>query len=140
MFHPFNAVFAASDLFLVAMSSSGVQSSDILVGYACGTLTAANKLTEKSMQEHEPTGHTLCLHSVCVAPEHQRSGIATKLVKAYLQYVKQTCPQIESVQLICKGNLIPLYEATGFKLLGVSSVTHGQDQWFDMQHTVTDEA
>ena len=132
--------FAASELFLVAVSSSNAQTSDTLVGYSCGTLTAADKLTEKSMQEHEPTGQTLCLHSVCVAPEYQRQGIATKMVKAYLTYIKQTCPQVESVQLICKQDLIQLYESTGFRLLGASHVTHGKDQWFDMQHTILDDS
>ena len=125
-------LLAASDLFLVALASDSAQASDTLVGYTCGTLTASEKLTEHSMAQHEPTGQTLCLHSVCVAPERQRQGIATRMVKAYLVYVQQTCPQIDSVQLICKEELVPLYKAAGFILLGASAVVHGKSQWFDM--------
>lgn len=130
---------AASDLFLVALASDSAKGSDTLVGYTCGTLTAADKLTEDSMAEHEPTGQTLCLHSVCVDPKHQHKGIATKMVKAYLVYVQQTCPQIRSVQLICKQELINLYKAAGFTLLGPSGVVHGKSKWFDMIYSISGE-
>lgn len=123
----------------MAVASDTEQGPDILVGYTCGTLTAADKLTEHSMKEHEPTGQTLCLHSVCVQPEQQRKGIATSMVKAYLVYVQQTCPQIQSVQLICKEDLIPLYKAAGFRLLGVSEVVHGKSLWHDMIYDVSGE-
>ena len=58
---------------------------DVLVGYICATLTEADSLTHESMSSHHPDGQTLCIHSVCVAAEYQRQGIATKMLKAYLQ-------------------------------------------------------
>jgi len=128
---------AASDLFMVAVASgslnSAEQQADTLVGYTCGTLTTADALTHESMSRHDPEGQTLCIHSVSVAAENQRKGIARRMLKAYLQYVQQTSPQIQSVQLICKEVLIPLYVSAGFTLVGPSPVVHGQDQWFDMR-------
>jgi len=128
---------AASDLVMVAVASGSINSAehqaDTLVGYTCGTLTTADTLTHESMSRHDPEGQTLCIHSVSVAAEHQRKGIARRMLKAYLQYVQQTTPQIQSVQLICKEVLIPLYVSAGFTLVGPSPVAHGQDQWFDMR-------
>lgn len=128
---------------MVAMSSGSSTSSgsrslpthhpDVLVGYICGTLTSADTLTHESMSKHDPEGQTLCMHSVCVAAEYQRKGIASRMLKAYLRYVQQSCPQARSVQLICKKNLIALYESAGFTLTGPSPVVHGQDQWYDLQ-------
>ena len=127
---------AASNLFMVAVASGNVGSSqhegDTLVGYTCGTLTAAETLTHESMSQHDSQGQTLCIHSVCVASESQRQGIARRMLKAYLQYVQQTCPQIQSAQLICKKVLIPLYTSAGFSLVGPSPVVHGRDQWYDL--------
>lgn len=105
---------------------------DVLVGYTCGTLTTADSLTHESMSKHDTEGKTLCIHSVCVAAEYQRKGIATRMLKAYLQYVQQSCPQASSVQLICKKTLISLYESAGFTMKGPSSIVHGQDQWFHL--------
>ncbi|KAL0042704.1 hypothetical protein WJX79_008208 [Trebouxia sp. C0005] len=79
----------ASDLFMVAVASGSVNNAqhlaDTLVGYTCGTLTTADALTHESMSRHDPEGQTLCIHSVCVAAEHQRKGIARRMLKAYLQ-------------------------------------------------------
>ncbi len=114
-------------------SSSGPNQADTLVGYTCGTLTAADTLTHESMSRHDPEGQTLCIHSVGVAAEFQRKGIARRMLKAYLQYVQQTSPQVQSVQLICKEALIPLYTSASFNLVGPSSIVHGRDQWYDMR-------
>ncbi len=37
---------------------------DEIVGFICGTLTTAERLTHHSMQHHEKDGQTLCIHSV----------------------------------------------------------------------------
>ena len=34
------------------------------MGYICGTLSAAEKLTHESMSRHDPEGDMLCMHSV----------------------------------------------------------------------------
>lgn len=126
---------ALSSGYTTSDASSGLpkHQPDVLVGYICGTLTTADTLTHESMSTHNAEGHTLCIHSVCVAAEYQRKGIASRMLKAYLQYVHQSCPQACCVQLICKKNLISLYESAGFTLKGPSSVVHGQHQWYDLQ-------
>lgn len=65
---------AASEAFMAAIQQrlqSGSEAEngksaplDEIVGFVCGTLTAAERLTHHSMQHHEKEGHTLCIHSV----------------------------------------------------------------------------
>ena len=127
---------------MVAVASNNASSNtqaDTLVGYICGTLTTADTLTHESMSQHHPQGQTLCIHSVSVAAEFQRRGIAKRMLKAYLQYIQQICPNVQSVQLICKESLISLYTSTGFSLLGPSPIIHGQDRWYDMRVTLGQE-
>ena len=37
---------------------------ELIVGYVCGTLTATDSLTHECMQNHNPEGNLLCIHSV----------------------------------------------------------------------------
>ncbi|KAL6778770.1 hypothetical protein ACKKBF_B04715 [Auxenochlorella protothecoides x Auxenochlorella symbiontica] len=92
------------------------------------------------MSSHDPEGSTLALHSVCVAAEHRRQGLATRLLKAYIQYVQVTAPQISTMVLLCKDHLVALYEGAGFGLIGPSSVVHGQDVWLEMRLDFSDSA
>ena len=41
------------------------------------------------MSEHDPSGSTLCIHSVCVAVEHRRKGLATSMLTQYCQNILQ---------------------------------------------------
>lgn len=71
--HPklMSACHAAREAFLVAMKQSSPSNGDndrsgheAIVGYICGTLSAAGKLTHESMSRHDPEGDMLCIHSV----------------------------------------------------------------------------
>lgn len=130
---------AAADQFLAAVQAAPGGGGLQVVGYCCGTLTSAGKLTEESMGAHEPEGNLLAVHSVCVAAAHRRRGVATRLLQAYLAFVQQSTPALEEVRLICKEPLIPLYQRAGLALLGPSDVVHGQDPWFEMAWSVPEE-
>ena len=41
--------------------------------------------------------------------------------------------QVESICLISKEYLVPLYENAGFKSHGKSSIQHGKDAWIDLE-------
>ena len=113
--------------FLVAeREGSGV------VGFVCGTQTAADGLTHESMARHDPGGRTLCIHSVCVAEEERRAGVGSRLLQAYLRAVPAALPGVASVRLICKEHLLGFYAAAGFRVEGPSPVVHGADPWTEM--------
>lgn len=37
-----------------------------------------------------------------------------------------------TLRLMCKENLVGLYSAVGFSMVGPSDVQHGKDPWFEM--------
>ncbi|RMG18573.1 MAG: GNAT family N-acetyltransferase [Planctomycetota bacterium] len=114
--------------FLLAEGEDGA-----LLGFVCGTRSAAPTLTHASMREHDPAGASLCIHSVVVDPAHRRRGLGRRLVAAYLERVGRDLSGVERVLLICKQHLVGFYEQNGFRLVGPSSVVHGRDPWFEMR-------
>jgi GNAT superfamily N-acetyltransferase len=93
----------AGDYFLVAIRMEGDQLT--VVGFVNGTCTHSPTLTHESMSTHEPGGELLCIHSVCVKESIRRTGLASRLLKAYLQYV-QMDPALDSIRLLCKTHLV----------------------------------
>lgn len=120
------------------------------------------------MGRHEPGGGLLAIHSVCVAAEQRRRGVASRLLRAYQGYVAATTPGLREVRaaggraaamrgrllpaahrgaagpraqarLICKEPLVPLYAGAGFQLVGPSDVVHGRDPWFEMRWAPEEE-
>lgn len=112
------------NLFLVGLDGSEV------VTFVCSTLSTAPLVTDESMKLHVSEGTTVCIHSVCVSPSRRRQGLASTTLKAYIAAMRQNA-RYKRLALISRPNLIPLYEAVGFRLLGKSEVVHGPDPWFD---------
>ena len=104
-----------------------------MVSYVCGTLTTGTTLTHESMSEHDPSGTTLCVHSVVTCGSSRREGIGTKTLRAYCRWVATRFEEIDVILLLCKKHLIGFYEGAGFKMVGESSVVHGADQWYEMR-------
>ena len=138
----------ANEFFLVGMRMSDTErhreaatetgdasasAADALVSYVCGTLTTGTTLTHESMSEHDPSGTTLCVHSVVTCGSSRREGIGTKTLRAYCRWVATRYEEIDVILLLCKKHLIGFYEGAGFKMVGESSVVHGADQWYDMR-------
>ena len=122
----------AGRFFLLATLSNEV------VGVVNGTLTASSSLTHETMSTHDPNGTLLCVHSVVVSPAHRRKGLALAMLATYLarlrdENAKDSEKTVKEVRLLCKENLKALYQKAGFDLVGISSVVHGKDQWFEMK-------
>ncbi|KAF9012939.1 hypothetical protein BGZ52_006972, partial [Haplosporangium bisporale] len=60
-----------------------------LIAYINSTKAQGDRLTHASMYAHDPAGNAICIHSVCVAASHQRRGIASKTLRAYLAHIRQ---------------------------------------------------
>lgn len=102
-----------------------------LLGFICATRCKEESLTHESMSSHVPGGPTLCIHSVAVGRKHRRQGIALVMLKAYVEHCA-AFRSIRRLRLIAKAYLLALYARSGFTVLGVSSVQHGKDQWYEM--------
>lgn len=55
-----------------------------MVSMVCGTCCQGAELSHESMDGHDPSGPTLCIHSVVVAESHRRKGYATTLLKVHV--------------------------------------------------------
>ncbi|KAI8645824.1 acyl-CoA N-acyltransferase [Parasitella parasitica] len=107
-----------------------------VIAFLCTTLTRGDLVTDESMSKHDPLGKTICLHSVCVSPNHRKQGIATKLMLKWIEQLKQvnaanTSKKYNRIALLSRPNLVGLYESVGFKKIGVSEVVHGPEPWID---------
>jgi GNAT superfamily N-acetyltransferase len=65
-------------------------------------------------------------------PSYQGRGIAKKSLFNYIEHIKKEAKHITRISLIAKESKTGLYEACGFKMIGVSPVVHGQDTWFEL--------
>ncbi|KAG0287215.1 hypothetical protein BGZ96_008829 [Linnemannia gamsii] len=127
-------------------NSGNTSSSSLeLVGYIVSTLVSGDHLTHSSMSSHNPSGDAVCIHSVCVSTAFQRRGVATRMLKEYLQHLQRlnnnmnastSMNKLKRVLLIAHEHTIGLYAGVGFVLIGQSSVEHGPDPWFEMVYTL----
>jgi len=125
------------DLFLGAYlpSTSG---SRTLIGYVCSTLSPDLSLTHDSMSHHVPSSSSVCIHAVCITPDHRGKGLGVHLLREYVTRLESvTCndgsKSYERALLITHEELRPFYEAAGFEWLGKSDVVHGSRSWFEMR-------
>lgn len=131
-----------------------------LIGYVVGTCSGTERLEHENMFKHDPHGSTfrlhpvevillqcilrlcthrlpsdlahLCVHSVLIAPKYQNRGYAKTSLHNYVAHITKEAPHIKRISLIAKESKTKLYESCGFKMIGKSSVVHGQDTWFEL--------
>ncbi|CBQ67519.1 conserved hypothetical protein [Sporisorium reilianum SRZ2] len=118
-----------------------------IVGFI--TATAAPALTLRSMSTHDTSedARIVCIHSVCVAPEMQRKGLATRMLENYTSRVRKAeegkGPEgdkgkrgYETLALLAHEELTSLYKKVGFRIQCVSHVQYGSGQWLEMRRSV----
>lgn len=100
----------AKDFFLVAIDGSSdhdpQRPQHSVIGFVCSTLTASLSLTHESMSTHDPDGKVLCIHSVVIEASRRRQNIGSRLMTAYINFVKATSPHVEEIRLLCKQHLV----------------------------------
>eukprot|EP00041_Stephanoeca_diplocostata_P007411 m.105332 g.105332 ORF g.105332 m.105332 type:complete len:165 (-) comp16865_c1_seq4:443-937(-) len=110
---------------------------DTLTGFILATRSSDDTLTHDAMTNHDASGGTLCIHSVCVDKNCRRQGIASALLQEYLaHHTPKLQPPVARVLLIAKKQLLPLYEKCGFVVRGPSEVVHGNDPWFECEFKI----
>ena len=125
----------AGDYFLCATSAD---SDGIIIGFVCSTRCAA--FTHESMSTHQADGPLLAIHSVVVDAAYRRQGIATRMLKAYIQHVISTERQkakagtngIRQCVLLAKAHLLAFYVQCGFTVVRPSPIVHGQELWYEL--------
>eukprot|EP00547_Thalassionema_nitzschioides_P012874 CAMPEP_0194259834 /NCGR_PEP_ID=MMETSP0158-20130606/44471_1 /TAXON_ID=33649 /ORGANISM="Thalassionema nitzschioides, Strain L26-B" /LENGTH=319 /DNA_ID=CAMNT_0038999779 /DNA_START=15 /DNA_END=977 /DNA_ORIENTATION=+ len=108
---------------------------DKIVGFICATRT--NQFEEESMSTHDNDGKLLAIHSVVVEESYRRKGIATAMLKAYLDKVqRENNGSIQAIVLLAKEHLLGFYVKCGFVANRASPIIHGQGLWFELEKTL----
>jgi len=84
----------------------------------------------KSLVGHDETGKHIVIMSVVVHPNYQHQGIATELMQAFIQQMKNL--NKHDIYLICQTGLIQMYANSGFEYIGKSESDHGGLAWHEM--------
>ncbi|KAH0831701.1 hypothetical protein AYO21_10735 [Fonsecaea monophora] len=87
--------------------------------------------TDKEPVGHQDMGGTICVHSVAVAPEFQRMGLGSILMKSYIQRMKDA-KIADRIALLAHDHLVPFYKGLGFENMGPSTVTSHGGNWNNM--------
>jgi uncharacterized protein YciI/GNAT superfamily N-acetyltransferase len=104
-----------------------------IIGYVCST--RCDLFEEESMSTHADNGTLLAIHSVVVREEYRRQGIASSMLKHYVERVQaeNLDGSIQSIVLLAKSNLLGFYVNCGFQVNRPSPIVHGQDMWYDLE-------
>jgi len=116
-----------------------------IIGYICST--RCSSFTEEAMKSHDATGKILGIHSVVVEEKYRNSGVASAMMKDYLSAMERLNSKegilkvkMDKIVLIAKKNLLAFYVRNGFRAMGISSIVHGKEQWFELERDLpTDE-
>jgi len=131
----------ASPFFMAAFYKDD-DDSDKLIGFCNGTKCFAFTHDTMSVHDSNPAAPILAIHGVVVDPAFRRRGIATKMVKHYVQHVMQEAANavgggesLESLMLIAKSHLLGFYVNCGFVVNRPSPIVHGQDTWYEVEYS-----
>lgn len=119
----------ASTYFRIAKGVTG----GAIVGYINGTCVAESEIKHESITTHKPEGSSLVIHSVCVEPSRRRSGVGSRLLKEYVNMLRNEQPQLKRVLLLSKAHLLEFYIKCGFVVKRLSPVVHGSESWFELE-------
>ena len=113
-----------------------VLDNETIIGFICST--RCEEFEEESMSKHVPTGPLLAIHSVVVQQDYRRCGIATSMLKNYLDKVhnENLDGTIQSIVLIAKAHLLGFYVNCGLKVNRPSPIVHGQELWYELEKSM----
>jgi uncharacterized protein YciI/GNAT superfamily N-acetyltransferase len=130
----------AAPYFRVATLATDLLGDEVptVIGFCCGT--RCEEFTEESMSTtHIPDGKLLAIHSVVVDEQYRRQGIATVMLKEYMENVSSKANAadaddgIESTVLLAKSKLLSFYVNCGFAVLRPSPIIHGNELWYELE-------
>eukprot|EP01041_Mallomonas_annulata_P004739 gene4739-9411_t len=122
----------AGEYFLVMKSNE-----NSIVGFINATRSHDSTIHHSSMTSHEKDGKSLIIHSVVIEQSQRREGLAQYFLKSYVETIRNYT-DIDQILLLSKGYLLSLYNKCGFTIVGISSVTHGKEPWFEMSIKLND--
>jgi ribosomal protein S18 acetylase RimI-like enzyme/uncharacterized protein YciI len=127
----------ATHYFRVATLATSTDEDEIpaVIGFCCGT--RCQEFTEEAMStSHASDGKLLAIHSVVVDKQYRRQGIATVMLKEYMESISSSMDAddgLESTVLLAKSHLLAFYVNCGFTVLRPSPIVHGSELWYELE-------
>ncbi|WP_168735595.1 GNAT family N-acetyltransferase [Cohnella fermenti] len=112
----------------------GAWEGDRLVGLVCGVRTDARDCADVGIKRSHggrTDGRKLCILSVAAHPDRRGQGLATRLLDGVVSAAKAA--GLAAVMLMSQRELVPWYEARGFRATGLVHAEHGGVRWHDMR-------
>nr|KAF6414804.1 aralkylamine N-acetyltransferase [Molossus molossus] len=103
-----------------------------LVAFIIGSLWDEERLTQESLMQHRPGGHTAHLHVLAVHRSFRQQGKGSVLLWRYLYHLSGQ-PAVRRAVLMCEDRLVPFYEKLGFHPVGPCAVTVGLLSFTELQ-------
>ena len=110
-----------------------------IIGFINSGATHEVKLSDENFKElvgHDTEGKHIVILSVVVHPAYQGKGMASKLMKRFIDRMKALGKS--DIYLICQTELIDMYARYGFVDLGASDSDHGGLSWNEMSLSLQD--
>jgi predicted PhzF superfamily epimerase YddE/YHI9/GNAT superfamily N-acetyltransferase len=102
-----------------------------VIGFICAT--RCHEFEHEAMSTHHPEGPLLAIHSVVVAEEHRRKGVATAMLLDYIDKMREMDDGVQKLVLLAKKDLLSFYVDCGFSVIKPSDIVHGGDRWYDLE-------
>ena len=123
----------APELFLVAVD----QESGRIAGFLNGLATDESTFRDEfftNVELHNPSGKNVMLLGLDVLPEYRRQGLATELVRRYVEREKANHRRV--LILTCLQSKVAMYEKMGFHDDGIANSTWGGEEWHEMSYII----
>ncbi|MDX2504438.1 MAG: GNAT family N-acetyltransferase [Gammaproteobacteria bacterium] len=104
-----------------------------IIGFINSGATQKVELSDEDFKElvgHDSEGKHIVIFSVVVHPAYQGKGMASKLMKKFIDRMKSLGKS--NIYLICQTELIDMYARYGFVDMGASDSDHGGLNWNEM--------
>ena len=122
-----NRLSLISDSFFVA------EQGEQILGYVNGPVIDAKFITDdlfETIKKNPISGGYQSILGLAVAKKYQHHQIASKLLDRL--YHSARVKQRQAITLTCKEKLISFYEKNGYENKGLSTSTHGGQQWYNL--------
>ena len=131
--HMEKRISVASELFLVAVDKQ----TGLIAGFFNGIATDEEVFRDEFFTQeslHNPKGANVMLLGLDVLPEYRLQGLATELVKRYMD--RESANGRKRAVLTCLDSKVGMYEKMGFIDDGIANSTWGGEEWHQMSYAI----
>lgn len=123
----------APELFLVAVDQESGRIAGFLNGLATNEVVFRDEFfTDAKL--HNSDGANIMLLGLDVLPEYRRQGLATELVRRYVE--REKANHRRALILTCLQSKVAMYEKMGFHDDGIANSAWGGEEWHEMSYVI----